>query len=495
MKLLLIDPYSACMGTLNTSLGWLSSSVRAAGHEVFVISLNARVISDYRKVLPDLVERYAPDMIGITVVCTTYTSVLGMVGHLREYFRGYIVLGGAQMSFEKESTLKDSEGVDFAIVGEGEEVMVDLIESLEAGKDLQDVRGLIYRENEVIKINPPRKWIEDLNKLPFPDYCLFGMEKVPEWYTYRISTSRGCPFRCAFCNPHTMQGKWRTRDFNLAIEELKYAREQFDVHRFDICEPVFNLTSERVIEFCELLIKEEINMPWTCNSGLRADNISDEMIKIMKRSGFYNMKIGVETLSTEVFSNINKGETIEDIVRAVEIGKRNGLRVLGSFILGLPGATYKSDMESFKRARKLKFDEMAWSLLIPYPGTPAYNWVMEHGTMYYDYKRMHQYARQAINEDAELRVSFETPEYPLNDRLKAWEKIHWTLKTTGIFSRNKSIFWKIWKTIYNMARYDPINVWANISYIFRGIVSIFRRQRGVKEGQAYLLFKDLRKIT
>jgi len=207
------------MGTLNTSLGWLSSSVRAAGHEVFVFSLNARVISDYRKVLPDLVERYAPDMIGITVVCTTYTSVLGMVGHLREYFRGYIVLGGAQMSFEKERALKDSEGVDFAIIGEGEEVMVDLIEYLESGKDLQGVQSLIYRDNGIIKINPQRKWIMDLNKLPFPDYRLFGMEKVPEWYTYRISTSRGCPFRCTFCNPHTMQGKWRTRDFNLAIEE------------------------------------------------------------------------------------------------------------------------------------------------------------------------------------------------------------------------------------------------------------------------------------
>ena len=206
------------------------------------------------------------------------------------------------------------------------------------------------------------------------------------------------------------------------------------------------------------------------------------------------MKIGVETLSTEVFSNINKGETIEDIVRAVEIGKRNGLRVLGSFILGLPGATYKSDMESFERARKLEFDEMAWSLLIPYPGTPAYKWVMEHGTMYYDYKRMHQYAHQATNEDEELRVPFETPEFPLKDRLKAWEKIHWTLKSAGIGSRNKSIFWKTWKTIYSLVRYDPVNVWANVSYIVRGIVSIFRRQRKSKE-QPFLLFKDLHKIT
>ncbi len=124
MRLLLIDPYSACAGTLNTSLGWLSASIRAAGHEVFVLSLNARSVSNYRNVLPDFVKRYSPDMIGITVVCTTYTSVLGMVEHLNKYFRGHIVLGGAQMSFERENALKDSEGVDFTIVGEGEKVLL-----------------------------------------------------------------------------------------------------------------------------------------------------------------------------------------------------------------------------------------------------------------------------------------------------------------------------------------------------------------------------------
>ena len=475
MRLLLIDPYSPHAGSINTSLGWLSASVHAAGHEVFVLSLNSRRISDYRMVLPGFVKGYAPDMIGITVMCTTYASALSMVEHLSEYFQGYIVLGGAQMSFESENALKDSEGVNFVVVGEGEEALVELIERLETGEDLQDVQGLIYRDNGEIKVNPPRKWITDLDKLPFPDYRLFGLEKVTPSYTYRISTSRGCPFRCVFCNPHNMRVRWRSRDFGLAIEELKFAMSQFGVRRFDICEPVFNLTSKRVIEFCELLLKEGIDMPWTCNSGLRADRITDEMIKVMKRAGFCDLKIGVETLSPKVFPNVNKGETIEDIIRAVKIGKRNGLRLSGSFILGLPGSTYETVIDSFERAQQLGFDEMAWSMLIPYPGTQAYDWVMEHGTMYYDYKQMHQYADQLIDNE-QLHVPFETPNFPLQDRLRAWEKIHWTLKTTGVGTRNKSAFWKAWKTIYSLARYDPSNLWANLSYICLGVVSVVRRK-------------------
>lgn len=489
MRVLLIDPYVSSGGNLNTSLGWLSASVHKAGHEVFVLDLNCRRVSNYHEVLPGFIKRYAPDMIGITVMCTTYTSALHLVEHLSNYFRGHIVLGGAQMSFERENALEDSKRADFAVVGEGEETLVELIEHLESGKDLKDVQGLIYRDNGEIKVNTPRKWISDLNKLPFPDYRLFGLKRVPPEYTYRISTSRGCPFRCVFCNPHTMQGKWRSRDFSLAIEELKFARDHFGIQRFDICEPVFNLTSKRVIELCELLREEGINMPWTCKSGLRADRITDEMVKAMKRAGFYDMKLGVETLSPSVFPNVNKGEKIDDISRAVEIAKQNGLRVGGSFIIGLPGSSYQTDMQSFEQARKLGFDEMAWSLLIPYPGTPAYDWVLSHGTMHYDYKTAHQYTGQ-ISGDEQLRVAFETPEYPLADRIRAMEKISWKMKQTGIGRMNAPILTKAWKTVYNLARYDPWNAYGNLSYIARGIASGFLHQKKTVE-QNYFQFKNL----
>lgn len=489
MRILLIDPYVATGGNLNTSLGWLSASVHKAGHEVFVLDLNCRRVSNYHEVLPGFIKRYAPDMIGITVMCTTYTSALHLVEHLSNYFRGHIVLGGAQMSFERENALKDSKRVDFGVVGEGEETLVELIEHLGSGKDIKDVQGIIYRNNGESKVNTPRKWISDLNKLPFPDYRLFGLKRVPPEYTYRISTSRGCPFRCVFCNPHTMQRKWRSRDFNLTIEELKFAKAQFGIGRFDICEPVFNLTSSRVIEFCELLLKEGINMPWTCRSGLRADRITDEMARVMKRAGFYDMKLGVETLSPGVFPNVNKGETLEDIGGAVEIAKRNGLRVSGSFIIGLPGSSYQTDMQSFEQARKLGFDEMAWSLLIPYPGTPVYEWVLSNGTMHYDYKTAHQYTGQ-ISGNEQLRVAFETPEYPLTDRIKAMEKISWTMKQPGIGQMNISIFEKAWKTIYNLARYDPWNVHGNLSYIVRGTASKFLSQKKTVE-QNYFQFKNL----
>jgi len=489
MRLLLIEPFSNIEG-LNTSLGWLSASVRAAGHETFVLSMNNRHIMDYEKMLPDFINRYTPDMIGLSVVCTTYTLALNMVEYIGRHFKGHIVLGGAQMSFEREKTLEDYDRIDFVVVGEGEETLVKLMEHLETGENLQDIKGLIYRDNGVIKVNPSFKWISDLNKLPFPDYRLFGLKSLRPEFPYRVSTSRSCPFRCVFCNPHTMQGKWRSRDFGLAIEELKFAKAELGIRRFDICEPVFNLTVDRVIEFCELLIKEQISMPWICNSGLRADKITDEMMKVMKRSGFERLKIGVETLSREVFPNINKGETIEDIIRAVEIGKKNDLKVSGSFIIGLPGSTYKTSMESFEQARRLGFDEMAWSMLIPYPGTPAYDWVMAHGTMYYDYKEMHQYAQQVIGDDR-FRVPFETPEFPMEDRIKAWEKIHWILKAASIGQWNKSVFWKVWKTIYSLARYDPWNVWGNLSYIFRGVLQVIKRRKRPKGQHPWMVLKDL----
>ncbi len=490
MRLLLIDPYVPAGGNLNTSLGWLSSAVHTAGHEVFVLDLNCRRISNYEEVLPGFISRYAPDIIGITVMCTTYLPVLRMIDHLADYYEGYIAVGGAQISFERENTLEDGPRIDFAVVGDGEETTVKLLDCLEENGDLSRIEGLIYREDGRIKSNPPPKWWEsDLNKLPFPDFRLFGLKKVPPKYSYRISTSRGCPFRCVYCNPITMRSKWRSRDFDLAIEELRFARAEFGVHKFNICEPVFNLTKKRVIEFCELLLKEKINMCWTSSSGFRAKPFDDEMATIMKQSGFYDLKIGVETLSPDVFPNVNKGESLDDIINAVNVAKRNGLRVGGSFIIGLPGSTHKTVMDSFKRGQKLGFGEMAWSLLIPYPGTRAYEWVQGHGTMYYDYKKAHQYLGEVVGE-TQLRVAFDTPEFPLKDRIKALEKISWKLKRSGIGQRKESFLGKAWKTIYNLARYDPWNVRGNLPYIGRGVISEFRSRRQPRQRPSFH-FSDL----
>ena len=494
MRLLLIDPYVASGANLNTSLGWLSAAVHKRGHEVFVLDLNGRRISNYQKILPDFLDKYAPDMIGITAMCTTYVSMLKIVEHIADFYKGYIAVGGAQIGFEREDALRDQPRIDFAIVGEGEETTVELLDRLEGDGDLSKIKGLIYRDNNGIKCNESRKWWEgDLNKLPFPDFRIFGLKKVPPKYSYRVSTSRGCPFRCIFCNPITMRSKWRSRDFNLAIEELRFARAEFGVQTFNICEPVFNLTKERVIEFCDLLLKEKINMPWTTSSGLRAKPLDDEMVRIMKKSGFYDIKIGVETLSPDVFSNVNKGLSLDDIINAVEVSKRNGLRVEGSFIIGLPGSTYETVMNSFKRAVKLGFDKMGWSLLIPYPGTRAYGWVQKHGTMYYDYKQAHQYMGE-IADDGKLRVGFETPEFSLEDRIKVYEKILWQLKGAGLGMRNYTVLKKAGKTVYSLARYDPLNIWGNLKYIFDGIASEFKRQRRDIENPLFE-FIDLQKIV
>lgn len=494
MRLLLIDPYVPAGGNLNTSLGWLSAAVHKAGHEVFVLDLNCRRISNYGEVLPEIIRRYSPNMIGITVMCTTYVPMLRIVDHLNDYYKGYIAVGGAQIAFEEENALRDGPRIDFAVIGDAEETAVELLDCLEKKGDLSKIEGLIYRENGRIKSNPHRKWWEmDLNKLPFPDFRLFGLKKVPPGYSYRVSTSRGCPFRCVFCNPITMQSKWRSRNFDLTIEELRFARAEFGVHRFNICEPVFNLTKERVIEFCDKLLKEELNMSWTSSSGLRARPLDDEMVKIMKKSGYYDLKIGVETLSPDDFPFVNKGESLDDIIQALEVAKRNGLRIEGSFIIGLPGSTYKTVMDSFKRAQEVGFDEMGWSLLIPYPGTQAYDWVQEHGTMYYNYKEAHQYLGEAVGNE-QLRVAFDTPEFPMKDRIKAIEQISWKLKQAGLGNKNYSILRKAGLTVYNLARYDPWNIGANLNYIVQGIASEFkRRTRKLEDSQ--FVYKNLEDIV
>lgn len=488
MKVLLIDPYVPYGKGLNTGLGWLSASVKAAGYEVFVCDLNNRDIASPNDVLKSKISTYKPDVVGINIQSNTYTSVMKMFDELTSYYDGIKVVGGPQMAYEKENILFDNLNVDFALVGEAEESFIELLECLEKKRSLDSVDGLIYRQNNKIVSNKPRSPMKDLNVLPMPDYQLFGVKEI--LVPYRISTSRGCPYRCVFCNPF-MGGRWRSRKLELAIEELKLAKKKYNIRSFTICEPVFNISPQRVIKFCELLIKERINLPWSCSSGLRADAINDEMLVMMKRTGCSEIKIGVETLVPEVFKNINKGESIADIRRAVEICKRNGMKISGSFIIGLPGDSYRTALQNLKLARELRFDETAWSLLIPYPGTAAYEWVKKNGRIYNDYKEADQYAGQE-DDQSKIKVAFDTEDFMVEERLKVLKLISFKTKSyVWVFVSHLPFPLNYFGIFWNLMKYDFFNFKGNFMFIIKGIKNRPARKHALKHSSGGIIFEDL----
>jgi radical SAM superfamily enzyme YgiQ (UPF0313 family) len=185
---------------------------------------------------------------------------------------------------------------------------------------------------------------------PFPDFSLFDSYKVflSHWqdgsWPYGILTSVGCPFQCVYCAARNRG--WKTRSAKNCVEELKQAKKKYKIVSFEILDDAFNVDKKRVLEFCRLV--KPLKLRWICANGLRADLFDEEQAMAMAGSGCDSVSFGVESTDPVILKNIKKGETLEQISKAVDIANKYFKVVNGFFIIGLPGSSYSKDFDSVK---------------------------------------------------------------------------------------------------------------------------------------------------
>ncbi len=214
------------------------------------------------------------------------------------------------------------------------------------------------------------------DSLPFPNYELFDTFSIfqKNWqsgtWPYPIMTSRGCPFSCTYCQ--SRQRNWFPRSAQHCIDELIEAKRKWGIKTFTILDDCFNLKKDRALEFCARI--KELNLEWMCTNGLRADRLDNELAAAMAHSGCTTVGFGIESSDPAVLLKIQKGETIDQIESAITIAKKHFKSVSGYFIIGLPGSTYQSDMQSIRWAIKQPI-YMNHSFYTPFTAQSAENHV------------------------------------------------------------------------------------------------------------------------
>lgn len=202
---------------------------------------------------------------------------------------------------------------------------------------------------------------------PFPDFSLFDSYDVwlSHWrdgsWPYGILTSVGCPFQCVYCAARNRA--WKARSPKNCVEELKQAKKKYDIVSFEVLDDAFNVDKKRVLEFCRQVLP--LGLRWICANGLRADLFDEDEAKAMASAGCDSVSFGVESSDPEVLNNIKKGETIEQIIRAIDISQKYFKNVNGFFILGLPGSTYEKDLKSIEWMIKKKITGV-FSYYVPF---------------------------------------------------------------------------------------------------------------------------------
>jgi anaerobic magnesium-protoporphyrin IX monomethyl ester cyclase len=390
MKVLLIDPPGWQKHSLSLGLAYLAGSVRAAGFDVQILDMNNHVYSDER--LKKLIMDYNPQVIGISVKTATANVSAQIIRKLKNIFpKITYVAGGPHITLCGNEFLQESPQIDLGVIGEGEDSFVQLIKNIKAGgKDISKISGICYRENGNLVFNTYEN--PDISKLPLPDF-----ESVKDMdftdFRYPLLTSRGCPHGCIFCCVGLISGKkWRAREPQVVVNELLQAKENYQISLFEIMDDNFTLDIERAKKICRLIVKKKLNLNWWCHNGLRADRLDQELLNLMKKAGCTSIALGIESGDESVFNNINKGEKLSDIVKAVKMTQKAGMRCVGYFIVGLPGDSPESSKKSVRFQRCLGLSDYKYNILVPYPGTRIGQLVKEKGRLLTDIKGTYHFA-------------------------------------------------------------------------------------------------------
>jgi anaerobic magnesium-protoporphyrin IX monomethyl ester cyclase len=292
-----------------------------------------------------------------------------------------VVMGGPHVTFFDEETLS-TKWVDYVVRGEGEYIMLDLVRHLSNGKSLEEIKGISYRfQNRIIK-NPPAPFVKDLDSIPFPARELLPLDRYTNTlygrYSSSMITSRGCPFNCEFCSCSAFSGiKWRTRSIENILKEIDLLYNKYGYRAINFLDDNFTLNPKRVTELCEKIIRRSWDLFWYAFSRVDAIVKNERMIQLMKKAGLSQIFIGFESGSQEVLDKIGKKVTVEKAYKAMEILKRHGVRVWGSFMIGALNETKEMIKETIRFAKKLNPQLSQFSILIPYPGTRLFEKVKD----------------------------------------------------------------------------------------------------------------------
>lgn len=303
-----------------------------------------------------------------------------------------IVVGGLWYSALSTETLEQNPAIDFVVMGEGELTFNELMEALNRGRtDVENIPGLASRKNGAVVWGPVRELIEDLDSLPLPAYDLFPMDKYvghTYWKPFvEIVTSRGCTHGCTFCyewSEHDPRGiknfnRWRAKSAKRVVDEVELLEKKFGTKVMVIQEDNFNINGKRVREFCEEKIKRGLKMKWV-SLGCASDWIRLEKdIPLMKKAGMFMGVFGIEVASDDELRRLDKGITVDQIYKTIDILRKNDIAIVGDIMVGFDYDTEQIIKERFDFAEKVDPDVMWVGYLTPPPGSPIWKDVVKRG--------------------------------------------------------------------------------------------------------------------
>jgi radical SAM superfamily enzyme YgiQ (UPF0313 family) len=375
----------------NPPLGLLylaSYLLENSAHDVSVTDAQVEGLS--YPALQDRIRAEQPDVVGMTAMTMTLLDVLKTAALVRQFSSSVpVVLGGPHVHLYPEETVSRPE-VDYLVLGEGEVAFKELLDALGDTARLREVQGIAFLDQEEYVNTGIRAPIDDLDSLPIPARQLVPYKKYSSLLSQSgapvttIFTSRGCPFKCAFCDRPHLGKTFRSHSSSYVVDEME-ACTKLGITDFLVYDDTFTVNRQRVLDICDEILRRNLNIKWDIRA--RVDTVNEEMVEKLSRAGCNGIHYGIEAGTEHVLRTLNKGITLAKASSAFRLTRRCGIPILAYFMIGNPGETREDIMTTFEVMIRLDPDYVHMTVLTPFPGTQIYFDGLRNGIIDRDYWR------------------------------------------------------------------------------------------------------------
>ncbi len=399
MRIVLIHPNYHSGGAEiagNWSPAWvayLAGYLKAGGYTDirFIDAMTDDLTEDQLRA--ELAKEENPGIIGCTAITPSIYKAERTLEIAKEMHPNAVtVLGGIHGTFMYNQVLKEAPWIDAVVRGEGEAVMLNLVESVHAGRwpnDRGQISGLAYRENERVVATKPERPIRDVDAivadwsvLDWPKYIYIPMNT-------RVATpnmARGCPFTCSFCSQWKFWRDYRVRDPKLVVDEIETLINDHGVGFFILADEEPTINKKAFVAFVEELIARDLGILWGINTRV-SDVLRDEKeLPLYRKSGLVHISLGTEAAAQLNLDLFNKETTVAENAKAIRLLRENGIVTEAQFIMGIDSETPETINETYKMVMDWGADMANWSMFTPWPYSDLYR-EMEDKVEVFDFEK------------------------------------------------------------------------------------------------------------
>lgn len=400
MKVLLTQPITEFVkeppNIPDLGLGYIAAALKKSGHAVFVRDWNMDPsVRDFKK----WISENRPDAIGLKVFTKDVSAAKKTITLIRETLpRSIVIIGGPHpSSSEPEELMHDFAACDFALRGEAESSLSSLLHEI-SGKgqngcdgvflpqNALKIPGFVWREKDKVYSNPIA-FEHNLDSIDFPCWEMIDPSNynidmlgsaMKEGNAAPVITTRGCPGRCSFCSAFNVNGRTiRTRSPENVFREMALLYNMHNVRKFMFQDNCFTSIKENLTRLCELIIEEGMDIEWDCVSYERIDNLTDETLSLMYKSGCRMIHMGIESGSPITRKVMNKPGSLKEITEKAGLIKKSGIKLCAWFMIGFPGETREEIKKTVGYAFSLNADMITFTICFPLPGSRVYRHIKE----------------------------------------------------------------------------------------------------------------------